>query len=167
MANHAHVEAASPIDPQLIADVIARLNAELFKGLLSVEYHRATKDEPGWGEHTWLLSMEFDGIAWVSRVCWLDDNHFQMRHGGGSNFAWWVDRVITNEVAVETGGDYWDDATCEKEKGVPGIFRTFEAYLKESYSYKTNDEIRRFCVSDSLEFTPPQFKFPIENVERW
>ena len=91
MANHGWVKTRKHLKPELVTDVLNELNESHFKGGLQWEY-----SEGGWGEHTWLLKyVGKDGKEYGERVCWIDSRqHFEMRHGGGSDFIWWIDNCI-------------------------------------------------------------------------
>lgn len=66
----------------------------------------------------------------IYKVCWLNNpRSFEIRHGGGGgNFIWWVDSLITNEVACFYDGNIGDDGYQGKEKGKPGLYQTYKDY---------------------------------------
>ena len=150
MANHGWVKTKKNISPQVISDILSDLNNRLFKGNLVVEYFKSTKDDCNYGdEHTWVVKYVSDSTEWISRACWLvGKRKFELRHGGGSKLAWWIDTAILNEVAVKYGALVCDDGVEDKVKGVPNKYDTFKSYLS-CFSP---------CVSKlELEFTPKEF----------
>lgn len=180
MANHAYVTTRRKMTAEVISSIIDRLNTTIFKGCVKVEYHKATKEEPGWGQHTWqLTAIGADGKEYGNRVCWLEDErHFEMRHGGGTNFIWWIDCAICNEVALHYNGTWTDDGTDMKEKGIEGKYRRFRAFqrrwcgnfytrtkaFKEKYPNRQKSNQERMLlmwwkiqIDEDDGFTPPEF----------
>lgn len=139
MANHAWVKTHRKMTPEAISEIIDRLNKTLFKNCIKVEYHKSTKAEPGWGEHTWMLTAinpDDPKIEYGTRVCWLEKpTRFEMRHGGGTNFMWWIDHAICNEVAVQFNGGWYDDADGVRREGTPGKYRRFREYNRRMYGH--------------------------------
>ena len=158
MANHGWVKSKKVIPPELVSEILDELNKKLFKGNLQIEYSISTPESPGYGEHTWVLRYVSEEKEWASRVCWLDTpKKFEMRHGGGSKFAWWIDTAILNEVAVRTNGTIYDDGDDEKSKGVPNKFDTFKSYLDlDSYQF-VKPEVASCLLNFEKQHTPKEF----------
>lgn len=51
-----------------------------------------------------------------------------MRHGGGSDFAWWLDAAILNEVSVVYDGIISDEGISDKWKGEPEKYDDWPTY---------------------------------------
>lgn len=139
MANHAWVKTRRKMTPEAISAIIERLNKTLFKGCIKVEYHKSTKEQPGWGEHTWSITAfntDDPKIEYGHRVCWLEKpTHFEMRHGGGTNFMWWIDHAICNEVALEFNGGWYDDGDEQRRTGTSGKYHRFREFNRRMYGH--------------------------------
>ena len=158
MANHGWTKTRKLMKPEQITALIEDLNKRLFKGNLKVEYHKSTKSEPGWGPHTWLLSYETGGLEWARRVCWLETGrHFEMRHGGGGHFAWWIDSAILNEIAVKFNGTIGDDGISDKWKGVPDKYNELSVYL-DLVTAHCKPENKKLILQYEQELIPPEFR---------
>ena len=108
MANHGWVYTYRWLTPERINEVIFDLNQRLFSGNL-----KYTWVDRGWNQRpTWELEYisPIDEKVYYKRTCWLQSmRHFELRHGPGSNFTWWIDSVILNEIAVRFSGMIHDD----------------------------------------------------------
>ncbi len=127
MANHMTVKTRKHMKPEDITQILNDLNKSHFKGGLEFEYC-----EGGWGDHTWIFKyVGNDGKECGDRICWLNGKqHFEMRHGGGSHFMWWLDCTVCNELGVRFNGMLCDDGDGERRKGVPNKYPEFVAFLK-------------------------------------
>jgi len=141
MANHGFVNLPFTITAEELHVALDEINKRRFKGLLCVEY-----DEP---------SKTFEIIAGKGkkseehRLVFLRDNlneieacdkwdpkgearRIEIRHGGGSRFIWWIDCVITNELAIKFKGYITDEGTGDEViKSRPKLWPTFRSYLEE------------------------------------
>ncbi len=159
MANNGWIKTRRKMKPEQITSILEKLNTSLFKNNLQIEYHISTPESPGWGPHTWLLKYESNGSEWASRICWLETSHnFVMRHGGGTQFAWWIDTVISNEVAVYFDGTIGDDAISDKWKGEPGKFSDFSQYLECMLSHIKDPETKKRILESEYQFVPSEFQ---------
>ena len=95
MANHGYVTTRKTIKPEVVTDLLNRLNQERFKGILKIEYTNQ-EDIDKENHHVWDINCE---PTMDHRVCWLASPHkFEMRHGGGGDFIWWIDSVILSQL---------------------------------------------------------------------
>ena len=161
MANHGWVKTRKPMKPEQITAMVEELNQSLFKGNLQVEYHNCVGDKSAWGPHTWLLKYMSGGQEWASRVFWLNTSrHFEMRHGGGGHFAWWIDSAIQNEVAIRFNGTLHDDGHGDTWKGEPGKYNKLTDYLKLVLSRHTKPDLKKQLLKWEYEMIPPEFHPP-------
>ena len=132
MANHAYVKTRKKMTPEAVTELLDRLNQTIFKGCLQVKYSKAKPGDNSWGPHVWVLTAVDDkGEEVGSRVCWLNtERSFEIRHGGGGNFIWWIDCAVCNEVAITFNGTWKDDGSEMKEKGTPGKYSRFRAFQR-------------------------------------
>lgn len=159
MANHGWVKTRRQIKPEQITAILNDLNESLFKGNLQIEYHISTPENPSWGPHTWLLTYLSEGQEWMTRVCWLETkHHFEMRHGGGSRFAWWIDTAILNEVAVRFNGTIGDDGHGDQWKGVANKFNSFSEYMELSWDHVKDAKLKKEIIKLECEFVPKEFQ---------
>jgi hypothetical protein len=159
MANHGWTKTRKQMKPEQITAMLDELNASLFKGNLQIEYHMSTPENPGWGPHTWVLRYHSEGQEWASRVCWLNTGkHFEMRHGGGSQLAWWIDTAILNEVAVRFDGTIGDDGVSQKWKGEPGKFNSFNDYLDQMWKHVKSPKVKAQLRNLENQFIPKEFQ---------
>jgi hypothetical protein len=160
MANHAYVKTKKVMKPQAVTELIERLNSTIFKNCLTVKYKQSPKsDKSAWGEHCWIITVKGDSNDGIgSRVCWLNTSRsFEMRHGGGSQFMWWVDSAICNEIAVQFKGTWTDDGVGGKMEVAAGQFNRWRKYLK---SYAVACQMRERSTSVS-------FDAKAANVKMW
>lgn len=109
MANHGYVRSKRRITKD-VDKALADINEKFLFGKLVVEYSHHPDNPHGWGLHVWEIYV--DGQPYESRIMWLKDNKtktFEIRHGGGGDFIWWVDHLIRNAVAEVTEGMIFDD----------------------------------------------------------
>jgi len=145
MANHGYMIARHKLNPNKIQNILEGLNARIFKRKLDIE-----RGEEG---DYWTIRYNKDGYEYVYRSCWISDDkptQFEMRHGGGSAFAWWVDACILNELAVQFNGTVTDDGIPDRDKGVKGKYYSFPKYINSS-SYLTEQLQRGYFKY------PPEF----------
>ena len=144
--------------PEQITAILEEMNKTLFKGNLKIEYANCVGDDSAWGPHTWILRYVSDNREWASRVCWLNaSKHFEMRHGGGSNFSWWIDGAVLNEVAVRFNGNISDDGAEGELKGVPNKFDSLYEFLERMHQH-CRPEVKEILISYDYDLIPPEFK---------
>jgi hypothetical protein len=150
--------------------MLSELNQSHFKNVLEFEYSNETGNSSAWGPHLWII--KYNGEENESyrkgehlRVFWLKTSKsFEIRHGGGGYFPWWVDSIITNEIALRFDGTISDDGVGEKWKGEEGYCKEFIEYLKKMHRFedaKTEEEKRRKIAIMQLEqesCVPPAFQ---------
>ncbi len=144
-----------------ITNIIERLNQSFIKNGLIIEYHHNDpKDTTAWGEHVWLLKYIslVDTIKYLSRVCWLNNSQsFEMRHGGGGLFAWWIDHMICNEVGFIFNGFIIDDGDGKKTVAQKSKYDNLSLYLKRQIDFLPN-ELKKSIIDMYLEEIPPEFR---------
>ena len=106
MANHGYVKNRKP-KPEFTKDSVQQVIETFIKTKLNdsfkLEYIDGRGDKSMWGKDVWVISW-INGYGTEEVVeCWLTSHRsFEMHHGHGSSFAWWIDICITNEIAVVT-----------------------------------------------------------------
>lgn len=156
MANHGYVKTKKPMSADKICNLLNDLNKTYFKNNLKFEYHIG--NEQSYGPHVWHLKYESQGQEWGSRICWLNTKRsFEIRHGGGTNFIWWIDNVVCNAVALRFDGDISDDGCEGKWSPVDNYMPTYADYVKK-YVIHSHPENRAMTASYYLEFCPPEFQ---------
>jgi hypothetical protein len=158
MANNGYCKTKKKMTPELVTEVIENLIKTTFKDSVSLE-----KQEGGWGEYTWFISVKDSGSS-NCQIFWLKNNKtFEIRHSGGTDFLRWIDWMVTNVIAVAFDGIISDDADNDKSKGEPEKYPTFEQYLKDIRFYnetKGAEEIIARCrLQDIVERTPKEHRF--------
>lgn len=146
MANHGYVKTRKLMTPEKISELLAELNVSHFKGLLKFEYSNESGNPSAWGPHVWLVRYIGKGLEnEIIRVFWLNTKRsFEIRHGGGSNFYWWIDSVIINEVALKFDGTISDDGCGDKWKGKPNYCREFIEFQKKMMRFDfAKDDVER------------------------
>lgn len=164
MANHGYVKSRKKIKPEQVSELLETVNQKWFKGNLVVEYHKSTNEDPGWGDHTWMVSYisSEDKQEYARRVFWLETSRsFHVSHGGGGgDFAWWMDQTITNEVALMCDGNISDDGDCEykKYKGEPDYYPTFLSFVEMMKSHVEKPEMKLWLLQEEMKYSPPEHR---------
>ena len=116
MSNHGYVKTKEFMSAKKILTLLHNLNQKHFKGNLQIEMFEPPKiNQLAWWE---LIYTGDDGKQYGYRQCWLNtQKSFEIRHGGGGDFVWWIDCVISNEVAAQFNGIITDDGCEDKIKG--------------------------------------------------
>lgn len=158
MANHGYVKTRKPMLAVEVTQLLDELNTSLFSGVLDIDYSESDGTGGTYGRHTWLLVYRSRNIEWVRRVCWLNSPmHFEMRHGGGSRLAWWMDTAILNEVAVRFDGDITDDGCGGEEPGVPGKYNKFSDYMALTMQHVTEPSQRAAVLQMEMLMVPEEW----------
>jgi len=149
MANHGHVATKRHMTPEKVRAVIDRLNKDVFFGVLDIVDTDFTDGTVGW-----YITAEG---AYGSRQCWLNSKRsFEMRHGGGSAFLWWVDSVIQDAISEEFDGRVTDDGGSGHDK----VLRTWDTPLTfPEYFYAQNKRLTPFKIG-MLKFLLPRDAYP-------
>lgn len=167
MANHGYVKTRKVMTVEAINQLLDELNKNHFKNGLKIEYHKG--DEHSWGPHVWMLtypSKDHDG-DWGSRVCWLNTSRsFEMRHGGGSDFIWWIDSLILATLADRFNGKVSDDGVGGSWPGEAQNIDTFKKYNDRRLAHVKDPKIKKFILQSTLEITPPEFRGELNEQKR-
>ena len=150
--------------PKAISQLLDELNKTHFKGGFKIEYHKGDKNS--WGPHVWMLKYpsKENNVDWGSRICWLNTSRsFEMRHGGGSDFIWWVDSLILANIAVYFNGRISDDALEGTWSGKPDEINTFTKYMQRRVNHIKN---QNWLLQLTLEVTPPEFHDELKEMLR-
>ena len=164
MANYGYVKSRKTIKPEQVSAMLESINQSKFKGNLTVEYHKATPENSGWGEHTWVVkySSNEDKQEYARRVCWLETKRsFGISHGGGGgDFAWWLDFTISNEVALLCDGNITDDGDggYNKTKGKPDYYPTFIDFIKMMKGHVKDPNIQLWLLQEEMKDGPPEHR---------
>ena len=162
MANHGYVTTRNIIKPEAMTDLLNKLNQERFHGILKIEYFFAARHQNS--HHSWEIKCELqvpncEGATYEERrVCWLNTPHkFEMRHGGGGDFIWWIDCVITNELALVFNGTISDDGGGEKWKGKEGYCPTYRDYVESMWRHNKSPNKNDF-INEIINEAPEEFR---------
>lgn len=144
MANHGYVYTKKHLTQQNVKELLDRVNQDYLFGLMHIE---ETIDS---GRPFWVLTFDdVDG----ERQCWITSpTHFEMRHGCGGNFLWWVDSLIQDEIAREFKGKVSDDGVGESSNGKTwDTPLNFQDYINKVIGGRGHvDFVTRFIVSKTL-----------------
>lgn len=164
MANHCKVEAKKRMTSKNVTEVLKSLNEKYFLNNLNILYFDERGNKSAYGPHVWMIKYisSIDHQDYDGRIMWLNNSKsFEIRHGGGSNFIWWIDNVITNEIAIKFDGLIIDDGDGIPKKGDIDKYSTFEKYINFAgiIEKAKNDLGYRHCLQVQVEFAPPEFRF--------
>jgi hypothetical protein len=156
VANHCSVKTKKPMRRPTLDAFFTALSRDVFHGLLTW----TVKDT------SWMLTVA-EGEERFNRACWLETSrHFEISHGGGGgDFAFWIDIVVANDLALAFNGTIVDDGDGVRRRGRPGIYRTFEAYCTMLIDDLTDpnpvcqDMLRRWQLQWRSDYAPPSFRF--------
>jgi len=134
MANHGFVTFKQNVDPAKISALLERLNHEVFKDILKIKFSDNCGPEC-WGKQVWEISAVYNDQTYGERICWMaSPKKFEIRHGGGGDFIWWIDCKITNEIALEFNGTITDEGVDHKIEAKKDWCPTWKDYVKKLYS---------------------------------
>jgi hypothetical protein len=152
MSNHGFVKTQEPMPPEKISLLLDELNDSHFKGILSYEYSEHPNDTSTWGPHIWMIKC---GVGLI--VTWLNDQRsWEVRHGGGSSFARWMESVIINEIAIRFDGTISDEGVEEEWKGEPGKYKTFEEFYEMVLQYVKEPDVKRALWQQEQKYFVPE-----------
>jgi len=127
MANHGYVTTRKHMKAEVLTEFFNDINSKYLFDEFNVEYSDCRNNPGAWGKHVW--DFQHKRNEKIYKVCWLNNpRSFEIRHGGGGNFVWWLDSLITNEVACFYDGNIGDDGYQGKEKGKPGLYQVYKDY---------------------------------------
>lgn len=155
MSNHGYVKTKKPMTYIAVSKLFDSMNKDYFHNKLVIDHTRG-----GWGKHSWLVKYISDGKEYASRVMWLNNrNSFEMRHGGGSDFAWWIDSAILNEVACSFQGSVTDDGVGGRIPKKAGKYKDFWEFKEKMHSHGKEDIVRKYFMQLEQKegFIPPEF----------
>jgi hypothetical protein len=130
MSNHGYVRSKRRITKEHVDKALADINEKFLFGKLVVEYSHHPDNPQGWGLHVW--EVHHKDQPHEGRIMWLKNDRtktFEIRHGGGGDFIWWIDHLIRNSVSEITDGVITDDGHGDKSTyaDCPSIpFREFK-----------------------------------------
>jgi hypothetical protein len=133
-------------------------------------------DEPGW-----FITIKGES-EYQSRQCWLNSRRsFEIRHGGGSDFIWWVDQRIQDEISKVFDGRVKDDGGSGYDEVLTtwGMADSYPEHIKnriESYKKwnaehgnRLADQIVLICIS-KMRFMlwgyPKSYREPYKAAQR-
>ncbi len=129
MANHGYVITKKHMTREKVTESLNKLNKELLFDCLNIELCDFDSGEQAW-------SITVDGTN-DSRVCWLNNRQsFEIRHGGGSPFIWWIDSLIQDTISKEFDGRVKDDGCTE---GWDTVIKTWNTPLTFPESFKKQE----------------------------
>lgn len=157
MANIGFVKSKKTIKPELIDEMLERINQSHFKGNLVIENHYYSKHNDSWNV-SYVSSV--DSQHYATRSFWLKTKRiFEMSHGGGGgDFAWWLDNTIINEVALMCDGIISDEGISDKWKGEKNYFPTYLLFLEMMKSHVQKPEIKLWLLQEEMKYCPPEHK---------
>lgn len=161
MANHAEVKTKKQMTPEGITALLNEMNATIFRNVLKIEYCDCRNETGAWGDHVWIINVHpkdpSPNINYGTRECWLNNpKSFEIRHGGGSSFLWWIDFAITNEVALRYNGVVIDESDGIREKPVQGKYDSFGEYIRRM----------NFILTYDYEITPREFYDGLDKAKK-
>jgi len=159
MANHGSVKTKKSMTHIAISKMLDGMNKDYFHSNLVISYTKG-----GWGSHTWDISYVSDNKEYAGRVMWLNNkNSFEMRHGGGPDFAWWIDSAILNEVACVFDGRRADDGVSGYIPRKIGKFKDFWEYKKRMLTRIKDENMRLYLIQlEQIEgFIPKEFQIDL------
>lgn len=112
MANHGYIKSKNKITKEMVDTALAKINEKFLFGKLNITYSFHPDDPTAWGRHVWMVDYDGNGL-YDGRVFWIPNRkprEFEIRHGGGGDFIWWIDLLIRNAVAAECDGIITDDS---------------------------------------------------------
>jgi len=161
MANHDDVKTKKSMTSRDISAVFEELNKSHFKEQLLFKYSNHEDNKRAWGPHVWEIIYNGEDCCqgfWsrgkTFRICWLNSSrHWEIRHGGGGDFSWWVAAVVINEIAVR-----FDGIISDEEKGKQGKYKECGDYLEAVCECIENKSERAKVIwQRQKDFVPPMF----------
>ena len=144
MANHGYITTKQILTMDKLFSMVEKINNDVLNGALKISRPNANikKDDVVFVEITKDLS----------RLLWLQTKKkIEIRHGGGGDVAWWIDSILTNDLAIAVDGKISDDGCDGKWDPIPGKYRTFLDYKKSMWEHNQNPTKDNFIYMDWAE----------------
>ncbi len=163
MSNKCELRPRRKMSREKIDAIFEELNKTTFKGILRIEYHKTTKDEPGWGDHTWNVSFVENGRNYGNRIFYLNgQREFHGVHGGGADFCYWITFVVMHTVGKAFNGMPMEDFDGKRNRANPDKYPTFEAYQNAKMLPNPEDPFqirKRWYFQNDMPSVPPTHRF--------
>lgn len=170
MANHGYVKTANKMTVGSISEMLLELNTRLLHEKLVFKYQRRRQLKQAIRDVTWetalgcwYIQYVSEGMVYAERTFWLmTPNMFELQHGGGFNFAWWIDSLIINEVAVLFNGKVTDDGLSGQLAHAPGMYDLYRGHIAGYIQKALARGILKEWLEDEKSFTPKEFWHALE-----
>jgi hypothetical protein len=155
MANHAEVRTRRKLNDEILLKLLNEVNEERFGGKIAIEE----------GDDCFIIRVS----EYQYRLIWVNKSkNVELRHGGGSDFIWWIDNAFMDELAVKLNGTRYDDGTGVMGKGESGKYPTFRDWMDGMTQNNDNPDIRNWRIHnemrDALREAPHLKEFMGEEV---
>lgn len=154
MANHGYVKTRKPMTVEAVHSLVVNLIDSHFK-----DHVRLVRENNCFV--LYYSGPEFDYIKQdnLIRIFWLESpTEFEMRHGGGGNWHWWIDSVILNEIAVEFDGIITDDGIDGSIEHEPNKWPEFKDYNQDMAKHVQGELKKTFVMQMGQELAPEAFR---------
>ena len=131
MANHGFISFKEAIDGERMIALLNEISQKRFGGLIKIEH-----EENGWNGRPTASIEIYKGLK---RLFWLTyPTMIEHRHGPGGWLAWYIELVFANDLALALDGTLSDEGHSEKWGGKENLYPTFEEFLLECRSHRSN-----------------------------
>lgn len=123
MANLGYIHTKTSLSKKKILPLVEEFNKTFFNNTLKFDYVKE--------ERLFVLShpkLESPRMFWIEH-----SKKLEVRHGCGSQFAWWIDTLLRHFLASKLDGVITDDGFNERVKGTPEKYLSFKQYMIESF----------------------------------
>lgn len=140
MANHGFITTKRQLTVEKLKAALDEINKRRFRGLLEL---------PKDGDSGFVITVK----DLVERPIWVASRRkIEIRHGGGGgDFAWWIDAVVLNDLALAFDGVISDEGVGDKWRGVENKYPRYREFREEMWRWGDSSLARRAIASVFLK----------------
>lgn len=132
MANHGFITTKRQLTVEKLKAALDEINKRRFRGLLEL---------PPDGDSGFVITVK----DLVERPIWVASRRkIEIRHScGGGDFAWWIDAVVLNDLALAFDGVISDEGVGDKWRGVENKYPRYLDFKKAMWGWGNSSLARR------------------------
>jgi len=149
MANHGFVKCKKKVTFEALGKALVEINQDRFDNYLDISE----------GHESWIVTCpNYWGRG--DMPIWLKTSRtIETRHQHGGDLWWWVDSVITNELALKFNGRIADEGVSDTWDAKEEYYPTYQSWCEMMINHIEDPEHRAICFKNHNLGVPKQFQF--------